>query len=82
MTLPTDLIPLSSIAKRLSVRPSELVRLSISDGFPPIYRIGTATRVSESAVASWLQRRTAKAIAEQQQAIEQAISRKPVRGYR
>jgi predicted DNA-binding transcriptional regulator AlpA len=80
--IPTDLTPLRTIAQRLGVRPSELVRLSAEDAFPPIFLIGKTHRVSESAVASWLERRTVKAIAAQQRAIEAAIGRGPVRGYR
>lgn len=62
----TQLVPLSRIAQRLSVRPSELVAMSRRREFPTIYSIGRVKRVDPQAVEEWLASRAETAIAERE----------------
>jgi predicted site-specific integrase-resolvase len=73
MTLPTDLIPLSSIAKRLRVSATRLERLALVGDFPSILNIGGALRVRESEVVEWLRERDHAAVVANREVSSQQV---------
>lgn len=54
------LVPLSRVAKSLSVRPTLLVQMSQTGEFVDVVRIGRAWRVDPVAVDKWIEQNTAR----------------------
>lgn len=63
----SKLVPLTRVAQRLSIKPSQLVAMSRRGEFPAIYTIGNMRRVDATAVAAWLDSRRESEIAKREE---------------